>query len=296
MRLTLRNLILVSIFSLAAGCGIFNSNAEGKHSAEKVVRGNLEGASVAVDVKSSNGSIWVRSDPKAQRVSIEAIIQVGGKSDSEAKKRLGGSSLVSEVNDGTVRVRLKFPEPSFDEDGGRITIIVPHLKAVTAKSTNGRISISNSNGTSDVTTTNGAVEMVSCTADVKATTTNGQINVKDCLAKIELNTTNGNVIVRQALHEVLATTQNGSLNVYCGDAGSGPVHLKSSNDDVKLEIAQAFRGSIQIRTSNGDIEIIDPKKRAKMVESESSTGAVVMSEGDESTIKTTNGTVEVVIR
>ena len=256
MLLTLRNLILASILSLGAGCGIINSIVGGAHSAEKVVRGNLEGASVAVDVISSNGSIWVRSDPKAQRVSIEAIVRAGGKSDAEAKKRLTGSSLVSEVIDGAVRVRLKFPEPSFDKDGGRITIIVPHLKAVTAKSTNGRITISNSTGMADVKTTNGAVEMSSCTADVKASTTNGQITVRDCLARIELNTTNGNVIVRKALQEVLATTENGSLAVYCGDKGSGPVRLKSSNDNVKLEFSQAFQGSIQIQTVNGEIEII----------------------------------------
>ena len=77
MRFTQRNLILVCFFAFVGGCGI-DSPAEKGRSAEKVVRGNLEGTSVSVDVQSSNGSIWVRSDPQATRVSIEGIIRAGG--------------------------------------------------------------------------------------------------------------------------------------------------------------------------------------------------------------------------
>ena len=295
MRFTQRNLILVCFFAFVGGCGI-DSPAEKGRSAEKVVRGNLEGTSVSVDVQSTNGSIWVRADPQAKRVSIEAIIQAGGTTASEGKKRLAGSSLVSKVIDGTVQVRLKFPEPSFDSDGGRITIIVPELRAVDATSTHGRITISNANGKVDIATTNGAVDVASCTEHVKAYTTNGKITVRDCLADMSLKTLEGDVLVRQAIKAVTAVTKNGSIEVYCADQGAGPVNLESSNADIKLECGQSFKGSIRMKTVDGKVKIIDPEKRAKMVKSESATGVVVMGEGDQSNITTTNGTVQVVIR
>ena len=295
MRFTQRNLILVCFFAFVGGCGI-DSPAEKGRSAEKVVRGNLEGTSVSVDVQSSNGSIWVRSDPQATRVSIEGIIRAGGENPSQGKERLAGSSLVSDVIDGTVHVRLKFPEPEFDSDGGRITIIVPQLRSVRAISTNGRITISDATGMATVSTSNGAVEVKSCSADVKAITTNGEIRVEDCTANIELSTTEGDILVRKAVNGVTAKTQNGALSVHYDDGGMGPVHLESSNADVKLDCGQSFKGSIDITSVNGNVEIIDPKKRAKVVQSESTTGLVTMSKGEQSTITTTKGTVEIMIR
>ncbi|MDX2016590.1 MAG: hypothetical protein SFY95_02990 [Planctomycetota bacterium] len=225
-------------------------------------------AGSAVRVTSQNGAVAVR---RTQRPDVRISAELRATS----AERLKGATIRAERDaQGALVISTDWPEggPKGGE-GVSFDIQLPEASGVTLETTNGQIIISGLTGPARLSTSNGAISVQEHTGDIDATTSNGSLGLRDVTGRID------------------AQTSNGSADVTLTSASAGPVRVVTTNGNASLSFGAGLTGTIKARTSNGTLTL---PAGAEM--SSATAGTLKLSEGPESTITASNGSVTVTRR
>lgn len=254
------NLLIVLCVITLGGCGPLDSSARHKGTVSNSIQATNE--AVDLDITTKNGNVIVRQDSDSDEITIEIALTTGGATQQEAKTRYDAAlkSAKAILNNGTLSVQLKFPQPRYGNDGADITLVLPQIKEASVQTSNGDVVIDSSKG------------------DIAIDTSNGDVTISKSTGKIDIDTSNGDVDV-----DLL-------------DSATGPVTISTSNSSVSLSVGSAFVGSITMSTSNSGVTLVDPGKRAKSSSIDDSDGSIDLGKGPKSTIDTSNGPITVMLR
>lgn len=266
---------IVASSILLAGCNLqLGPNA--KHTGTQRIS-LMSTTSAAVDVKSRNGDVFVHADSLVKHAIIEVEITAGGSTDAQAAARYDNVNVTAKDVGGVLQVRVSFPQPGFSNDGADFTVTIPEMTGVAVSTSNGDVEVLGANGTVILKTSNGAVTVLESTGITVIETSNGVVLVRDYAGPLEV------------------TTSNGEITVVLSDEADEAVYLTSSNADVQLFVGPAFKGTITGSTSNGQVEITDSSGRATKSEQGKNAGSVDLGEGPRSQLKTSNGSIAVIV-
>lgn len=258
--------------ALLAGCSFSSIRAERDLS--------LTAAHVAdapLHVESRNGGIEVIVDPTMTEVAIDAHLQCGGDTVEEAEARVAASRVeVSRDTGRTLHITVVFDGGARSNDGARFTVRLPDVQGVEARTGNGSITVKGSRG------------------ELVAVTSNGRVTVDDHDGSVDVRSSNGRLELSNVAGPVEGHTSNGSIGVRLANSVAGPVHLTSSNGSIILAVGPAFCGRVDMSTSNGSVSLEDGAGMAKGSSISKRSGSVSFAEGDDSQLKTSNGSIKLV--
>jgi hypothetical protein len=222
----------------------------------------------AVDAKTENGAVTLIAGTGTE-------LTVTGTARATSAERLALIKVVVEQGaDGVAMVSVVWPpDGRKGSEGCDLTITVPTVAKVAAKSSNGAITSTGLSGDLVLKTSNGAVTVNGHTGPLNVDTSNGAIKASDV---------NG---------PVMADTSNGAISISLTSA-EAPVQAKSSNGSITLVVPDAYSGAVSCSTSNGSVT--NGTKGALAAGSTKTKGTITLGAGAAaSTLRTSNGSVTV---
>ena len=193
-----------------------------------------------VEVKTRNGSIEsdVRDDD-----SIHVVYDkwATGSDDQDAADNLKDIEVrVKEDNDsGILSIDVDMPNRSGTTYGCDVTLSLPASLFLELDSSNGAITVRDSQ--------NG----------LECSTSNGAITIENTTGKAELETSNGKITVGNHQGALDGVTSNGEIEADVMLPEGGDCSLKSSNGKITLSLPDETSAMIEASTSNGKIEVDD---------------------------------------
>jgi hypothetical protein len=137
-------------------------------------------------------------------------------------------------------------------------------------------------------TSNGAVSVSETQGDIECHTSNGAITLKNTEGDARLRTSNGTIVTRNHYGELNGRTSNGEINADVVLPRRGECVLKTSNGGIVLSIPPDTSAMIKASTSNGRIEIGDLDVNITEMEKTELRGIMGNGEGDIE-LETSNG-------
>lgn len=269
----------LSIARAAAFAALTTLAVAGCRGADTTVeeRGSQEAALVAggaCEVETWNGEIEIRGCPGA-KVQIAYVKRGAGGSKEEAQADLKHVEVV--VTEGPAGVKIVGRRNDGRTSGGSgvsFVLCVPRTTVVTAKSSNGSISV------------------LDVGAAVTAETANGGVTVKDATGALKLSSKNGRVEATGKDAILALSTSNGGVS-FEGSLGAGDHVLRTNNGGVDVAIPTTTVVALTATTANGtvtcDLPLEGPGERSeKHVEGVTAPNATSIL-----TLSTSNGSVHV---
>jgi DUF4097 and DUF4098 domain-containing protein YvlB len=249
-------------------------------------------AGSALRVRTGNGSVNVARS-SGEQVSIRADIR------AVSLERLEAVKIVATHNTGgTLDIRAEWPDGGpRGMEGCSFTIGIPDANGVDIETSNGSITVEYLGGEGVFRTRNGGIDVRTHGGIVRADTTNGKIRLTDVRGNIVAHGSNGRIGVERCLGSVDAQTTNGGIDLSQMPEGHGPLQLSTTNGSISAELGKAFRGALRMRTVNGHVDFNTPVG-VRVVSRNRTAGEVVIgasADGPASSIKTTNGNVDVTL-
>lgn len=234
----------------------------------------------ALVVRTGNGAIDVEASAAVSEVRIEATIACGGRNAAEAQSRLDAAVLsATRAAGGTLTVRADCPDPARSGDGAEVTVRLPDVLDA------------------DLSTSNGPVDVQGLAGLLTARTSNGAISVVAQDGDADLETSNGAITVQQHHGALAANTSNGPIDVALADDSPGPINLDTSNGRIDAEVGAGFTGRVTFDTSNGTLTVNDSFGRVTESSLGQSAGYVIVETGGStSRLTTSNGSIRLSIR
>jgi len=225
------------------------------------------------DISSANGTITVEP-------STDGTFSVTAQIKATTQERLDACELsVVPGSGGGLTIRILWPGGvEYSQEGASITVKAPVRTGLTLK------------------TSNGEIKATAVTGAVRARTGNGKISIKDVGGAVDVRTSNGGVAVSGAAAAVTADTSNGFVTVTMADNAAGPCIISTSNGGVKLSIGPGMSGTATMKTSNGGITLGGRPFEKQTVSKSSASVEFGVADGPASSIRTSNGTIEVTRR
>lgn len=260
-------LLLSALAAALAANGQMKDNTEkqlacGEHRGERqarecAMRETTLAATGALDVNSSpNGGITVKGWARPE-VLVRARVEAWGDDVARAKEIAGQVRVVAAAGD----VHAEGPR-DLRHEGWAVSfeIFAPHRTGVTAKTTNGGITLCDLEGTADLRTTNGGMHLQRLAGKVKSTTTNGGVTVELMETawrgeSLDVTTTNGGISVMMPENynaQIEAATRNGGIHTSLPLTVSGDIHRQISAK------AGAGGATLRFQTTNGGVSIRRP--------------------------------------
>lgn len=109
----------------------------------------------------------------------------------------------------------------------------------------------------DLETSNGAITVSESQDGFECSTSNGAIVIQDTQGNAALRTSNGKIIVRNHYGELNGRTSNGKIDADVILPRQGECELKTSNGSIVLSIPNTTSAVIKASTSSGKIEVED---------------------------------------
>ena len=204
----------------------------------------------AVDAKTENGAVTLIAGSGTE-------LTVTGTARATSADRLAQIKvLVEQGADGLAKVSVVWPpDGRKGSEGCDLTITVPAVAKVAAKSSNG------------------AMMSTGLSGDLMLKTSNGAVTVNGHTGPLSVDTSNGAVSISLASAEA-------------------PVQVKSSNGSITLVVPDAYSGAVSCATSNGSVT--NGTKGALAAGSTKTKGTITLGAGAAaSTLRTSNGSVTV---
>jgi len=225
------------------------------------------------DISSANGTITVEP-------STDGTLSVTAEIKAMSQERLDACSLsVAPGSGGGLTIRILWPDgASYPQEGASITVKAPVRTRLTLE------------------TSNGAIDATAVTGAVRARTGNGKVSIKDVGGAVDVRTSNGGVAVSGAAAAVTVETSNGAVTVTMADNASGPWDVSTSSGGVKLSIGPGMAGTATMKTSNGGITLSGRSFEKQTVKKSSASVEFGGGVGPVSSIRTSNGAIEVTRR
>ncbi len=280
-----------------AGCVGFTSHRAKEHRSSQATYVVGE----AIHVQTRNGSVKVLVDPSRTDIGIEAEVYTGGSSVQEAESRLSTVKIVADHGDNnTLTISADFSAGVVSNDGCSFVITTPGVVGVDIKTGNGSITLTGTSGLAVVRTSNGSITITQHDGAADLDTSNGRIQAIGVTGDVTGETSNGKFILESISGTVNMSTSNGSIRFKPASDSTAPFNFSTSNGSVTIEIPQDFNGTIDARTSNGSVKVTGVENRSVPVVIEDLNKKrhrkIVLSvEGPQSTIRTSNGTVNIVL-
>ncbi|MEI7657095.1 MAG: hypothetical protein WCK33_03410 [Phycisphaerae bacterium] len=260
---------LISLATLAAlsGCIIVSRNERafvdawsGPSETRTVTVPHVAGS--RLDVRTRNGSVEVRQGG-VDEVQITATIH------ARSQDRLAKTSLTASRDaQGTLEVRVEWPDGPRSGEGASIVVVTPSAPKVSAAGSNGSI----------------LVHADDC-LEVEATSSNGSIVVHAPMATVKAVSSNGRIeLDRVARADV--TTSNAGVRVALAPDSTGPLAIRTSNGPVDLVVGPAFGGTLRADTSNAPVQVAVARALARKAGFDFGPGA-------DSVVTTSNNTIRV---
>lgn len=276
--------LLATLLLFATGCTV-------QHTAriDKVVTSDVTGAHDVL-IESRNGPIDLVVDSGRTNVRVEAALRAGGISLEEAQSRVAQIGVeIIEVAPGRLEIRARFPEPRHNGDGAGFKVSMPAARSADLRSSNGSLAASDVSGGVVLVTSNGNVVVRRAGGEVKATTSNGSIEVERA-PSASVVTSNGTVVLEDVAGRASVSTSNGDVRVT--EAG-GPLDIGTSNGNVVISTRAEFGGTIDASTSNGKVVLVGGNQVLKSETDRRSGRLEFRTAGPASTVRTSNGTIEI---
>lgn len=215
-----------------------------------------------LDVRTRNGSVEVR-EGGVDTVQVTATIR------ARSQDRLAKTSVTTRrTDDGTLEVRVEWPDGPKRGEGASIVVVTPSARHVSAAGSNGDILVHAADCKEvDARSSNGNIVVHAPGASVKAASSNGEIELK-------------------GVSSADVATSNGRVSVELAPQSAGPLAIHTSNGPVDLTVGPAFGGVLRATTSNGPVHVAAPRALAR-------DGGFDFGPGASSVISTSNGSVRV---
>ncbi len=187
-----------------------------------------------LSIENFNGSIQVMGWD-------QNTIDISGTKYGETEALKNSVKLDIQVNGGVARIKTIKPDAMHSNCGVKYVVKVPRrteLENIT--SSNGSISVSETEGPANLRTSNGAIRAEKLKGILTATTSNGAIHTKDLLAASSLKTSNGAIHLEMTdvpRNDVKASTSNGAITVKMPGHANAHVKATTSNAIVKSDFA-----------------------------------------------------------
>jgi DUF4097 and DUF4098 domain-containing protein YvlB len=246
-----------------------------------------------LDVSGVNGTIEIIAKPDREDVLITAVVTAGATTTELAEQRLAETSLeVIRDTNRTLTITTSFPSPSHGRDTSDLTVHLPSAASIQVVNVNGAVQIRGFDADVHAESTNGRLTLTDITGNAVATSVNGRITTHGVTGSLKATTTNGRIELTAHNGPAEIKTVNGRVSVELTDDQPGPVTMASTNGRLALSVGHAFRGQVSLRTSNGSIDINDGAGIVNIETQERRTARAIVSEdGEESTLRTQNGSV-----
>lgn len=216
----------------------------------------------------SNGNITIRRRDR-EDVSVTAIVS------SHNLDRLAETSLDLETHaTGGLTVTVNWPDGS-QENGESCDLVVeiPVAAGITAKTTNGDITLSSLRG------------------NAQLTTTNGDIMVDHHDGPLSIQTSNGIIEARSVTDSITANTTNSDVTIVLADPAKGPVNVATTNGNIDVSLNPGFRGNFKAFTTNGQVTWNPHDRRGRTIGRNKAN--ISYGKGPQGTLTTTNGDIRI---
>jgi len=197
-----------------------------------------------VEIEAGAGSLDVRGNPGARKISVTALIQVPGKSDEKAQKVIESDLVLTLERDGDTAVLIGyFDSSSWGWDGSpsvRLEVEVPESVALDIEDGSGSIQIRDVLGEIMVEDGSGSLQMTNIGGEVRVIDGSGSISVERVGGDISIEDGSGSITVQDVRGSVVIDDGSGSINV--------------TDVDADLIIEDAGSGSLNFTRVNGHVE------------------------------------------
>jgi len=236
----------------------------------------------AVSLGNTNGGVtfeaWDRNE-----VHVVAEKQVRAGSDDQARKLTSQIKLVVDPGPSGLRIDTHMPkrEDSFLAGlfNGEVSmsvsykVQVPRQVTLDAVNSNGALSVTGTQGNTQLKTSNGRLTVQGVSGDMTLKTSNGHISVAGSEGTVKAETSNGGIdaeLTRYSGHELSFETSNGAVSIRLPRDARFTVDAETSNGGVESDFPvdggrrgkHSLKGTVNgggptlyIRTSNGGVHI-----------------------------------------
>ena len=197
-----------------------------------------------VEIEAGAGSLDVRGNPGARKISVTALIRVPGKSDERAQKFIESDLVLTLERDGDKAVLIGYFDSSLWEWGEspsvRLEVEVPESVGLDIEDGAGSIKIRDVLGEIIVEDGSGSLQMTNIGGEVRVIDGSGSISVERVGGDISIEDGSGSITVQDVRGSVVIDDGSGSINV--------------SDVDADLIIEDDGSGSLNFARINGRVE------------------------------------------
>lgn len=242
---------LIAATSLAVACDVVSG---GSVIAEATLKESFSvGSAPTVTVGSFNGSITVTTGVD-RTVEATVVKRGAGNDEAGAQADLEKVEVRFTHTEDEVEVSVRRTDTGLGggNSGGDVELIVPPGASVDLDTTNGAISVASLEGSVTARSSNGSISLEGGNG-VTADTSNASITVRDTTGRHDLATTNGRILIQGARDaEVTAETSNSGVD-FAGTLAAGDHAIRTSNGPITVLLPPELSFSVTGATSNGDI-------------------------------------------
>ncbi len=209
-----------------------------------------------ISLENFNGSVEITGSDRPD-------VEITGTKFADSRELLSDIRIDVAASGNTIRVRTIRPEGRWRGDmGARYLLRVPKRCDLDEISTsNGGIRVEDVEGRTRLQTSNGSVKTLRVRGDVDVHTSNGAVEAEEISGSLE------------------AATSNGAIRARLAGYGQ-PVHLKTSNGGVELNLDGRNAGDVRATTSNGAITLRMPSSAGARIKAVTSSHNRVSSDFD----------------
>ncbi len=261
--------------SLAFLCGLLLLNGcsvVGGIKVEDQLMQTFDVASIpSVEVKTFNGRVEVvKGEPG--KVVCEVTRYARGKTEEAALNRVEEVLVSMTQEQDAVIVTAQSEKKIANGLGASVLVRVPEGGNVRLSSSNGRIFVSETNGSVAAKTSNGRIEVISTQGLLSLKSSNGPISITSSSGVVDAETSNGAIEYEGALSpgQHRFETSNGPIKLWIPPSSAIALDAKTSNGKVttdlinqsnpgtflKAEFGENPETTVELRTSNGSIQVM----------------------------------------
>ena len=246
---------------------------------------------VSIDATTSNGSIRV-TGTSGDQVLVQARKVIRAYSEGQAADFAKQVVVTAERDGDTVRI---FKEQPKFKRGVQVMVSyeiqAPKAVSVRLHTSNGKITIEQTQGTVFAKTSNGAIQLNGDSDNVELATSNGKVIVVGAHGTVDAHTSNGSIDYQGSADTITLRTSNGKiLAALHGPADAG--RFSTSNGAIDVAVPSGYNGEVDAHTSNGSIRCDLPvtiapggKSKRKLV------GQIGSGIGSRLSMQTSNGSI-----
>lgn len=225
-----------------------------------------------VSIRTVNGFIAVHPWSQEQ-VNVSADVKIKAKSDEVIEDVLKSLELICDRSGNAINIEIRLPDFGDFGAGGilswlwggdrpritaNLTVNVPFISTVHAKSTNGRILVDSLGGDVELVTTNGEIEIGPVQGGAELRCTNGHIGAKGIAGEVSAHATNGGIevsLIKSGLAQkpIECRTVNGSILLIVPKLLESDLDAHTVNGGITVRLDSSIQANLSVSTVNGNI-------------------------------------------